>query len=183
MRRFPTRLGARSDTTAAGSRQQGARMAGSKSACRRRAQQRPWRLGHQPRRAVFRHRDTGCAGQVFLCLAGCADRLPGLAKELLRQDRARLRCLHGRPGNRAISFHRQGHHVFSYAVLAGDVEVFRSEGAKQYFCARLYHRQRCEDVEVTRYRDFAAALSGRGHESGVAALLHCSQAERESRGH
>ena len=55
---------------------------------RRRGQGRPGRLGHQPRRALLRHRDPGRAGQVFLRLAGRADRLPGLAEELVRQDLA-----------------------------------------------------------------------------------------------
>ena len=46
------------------------------------------RLGYQPRRALLRHRDPGCARQVFLRVAGRAGRLPGLAQELSGQDRA-----------------------------------------------------------------------------------------------
>ena len=40
--------------------------------------------GHFARCALLRHPDAGCAGQVFLCLVRCANRLSRLAEELLR---------------------------------------------------------------------------------------------------
>ena len=48
------------------------------------------RLGHQPRRALFRHRDPRRAGQILLRMAGRAGGLPGLAQELPGQDRCFL---------------------------------------------------------------------------------------------
>ena len=42
------------------------------------------RLGHLARRALLRHPDSGCARQVLLRVARCADRLSGRAQELLR---------------------------------------------------------------------------------------------------
>jgi hypothetical protein len=53
--------------------QQGARMVQA----RRGRQGQPGRLGHQPRRALLRHRDPRRAGQVLLRLARRAGRLPG----------------------------------------------------------------------------------------------------------
>ncbi len=47
-------------------------------------EQRARRLGHFARRAILRHPDPGCAGQVLLRLARRADRLPRRAQELLR---------------------------------------------------------------------------------------------------
>ena len=85
---------------------------------------RPGRLGHQPRRALLRHRDSRRAGQVLLRLARRAGRLPGLAEELLsRKTGHRLRRLPGRPGDRAGPLHRQGHHLLPHAVLAGDAAL------------------------------------------------------------
>ena len=55
--------------------------------CRR----RPARLGHLPRCAVLRFRDPGRAGQVFLRLAGCADRLPEQLPQPVRAQRPGLR--------------------------------------------------------------------------------------------
>ena len=60
------------------SRQQDAGMAG------RRRREQAHRLGHLARRALFRLRDTRCAGQVFLCVAGCAGRLHGQLQEAVR---------------------------------------------------------------------------------------------------
>ena len=102
---------------------------------RRARPRRPRRLGHQPRRALLRHRDPRRAGQVLLRLARRADRLPRLAEELLRQGAARdcdalVRRVHGRPGGRADPLHRQGHHLLPHAVLAGDAALQRPQGAR-----------------------------------------------------
>ncbi len=85
---------------AAGGRQQDGRM----------VRDRPARLGHLARRALLRLRDPGCAGQVLLRLAGCADRLHGQLQKPVRPARAGLRRLveAGRD-HRAVSLHRQGH--------------------------------------------------------------------------
>ena len=65
----------RSGNAATGSRQQDAGMAG------RRRRKQTLRLGHLARRALFRLRDTRCAGQIFLCVAGRAGRLHGQLQE------------------------------------------------------------------------------------------------------
>ena len=91
---------------------------------------RPGRLGHQPRRALLRHPDPGCAGQVLLRLARRAGGLPGVAEEPVRQPRPGLRGLHGRRRRGADPLHRQGHRHLPHAVLAGDAEVQRPQGAE-----------------------------------------------------
>ena len=42
-------------------------------------------LGHLARRPLLRHPDSGCTGQVLLRVAGCPDRLSGIAQELFRE--------------------------------------------------------------------------------------------------
>ncbi len=124
-------------------------------------------LGHLARCALLRHSDSGCAGQVFLRVAGCADRLPRLAQELLRKRQgarerraAQLRGVPGRARDRADPFHRQGHHLLPHALLAGDAEVRgRVQGAEPCVRARLHHGIRREDVEVARHGHQPAALS------------------------
>ena len=151
---------------------------------RRARPRRPRRLGHQPRRALLRHRDPRRARQVLLRLARRAGRLPRVAEELLRQGRregerraALVRRVHGRPGGRADPLHRQGHHLLPHPVLAGDAEVQRPQGARPRLRARLHHRQRREDEQEPRHRHLAAALPRDRHERRVAALLHRGQAE------
>jgi methionyl-tRNA synthetase len=53
----------------------------------RQHQRRPGRLGHLARRALLWHRDSRCAGQVFLCVAGRTHWLPGLAEKPAGQKR------------------------------------------------------------------------------------------------
>ncbi len=91
---------------------------------------RPGRLGHQPRRALLRHRDPRRAGQVLLRLARRAGRLPGVAEELLRQGQAPepRRAIDfddfmADPDGRAGALHRQGHRLLPHAVLAGDAAL------------------------------------------------------------
>lgn len=158
---------------------QDARMAG-----RRRRRGQAGRLGYLARRPLFRHRDSRRAGQVFLCLAGRAGGLPGLAEILLRGQGPGLRRA-ARPGrpDRAGALHRQGHHLLPRAVLAGDAEVRRAQDARPAECARFHHRQRREDVQEPRHRHLAAALPGNRHGRRMAALLHGGQAERARRGH
>ena len=93
---------------------------------RRRRQDRARRLGHQPRRAVLRHRDPRRAGQVLLRLARRAGGLPGVAEEPVRPARRRLRCLPGRPRVAPGALHRQGHRHLPHAVLAGDAALQRA---------------------------------------------------------
>ena len=184
VRRVHEGLARHAGTAATVGRQQGARVA--------ERQRRPGarRLGHLARRAVFRHSDSGRARQILLCVARCADRLSRLAQELLRQRQgaregraAQLRRVPGRAGNGADSLHRQGHHLLSHAVLAGDAEVRRPQSARSRLRARLHHARRREDVEVARHRPEPAALSRARPESGMAAVLHRGQVERERRGH
>ena len=129
----------------------------------------------------------GCARQVLLRVARCADRLPRRAEELLRQRQgarerraAQLRGVPRRPRHRADPLHRQGHHLLPHAVLAGDAEVRRRavQGARPRVRARLHHRLGREDVQVARHRHQPAALPRDRHERRVAALLHRRQAQR-----
>lgn len=122
--RIPARLAEHAGPPAAGDGQQGLRMAG-------RVGREAGRLGHLARRALLRHPDPRCAGQVLLRVAGRAGGLPRLAEELLRQDRRRLRRVPARPGHRADPLHRQGHRVVPHPVLAGDAEVRRPSGDRQ----------------------------------------------------
>ena len=186
LRRLPQGVARCAREAAAAGRQQGARVALG----RRRAG--AGRLGHLARCALLRHPDPGCARQVLLRVAGCADRLPGRAQELLRERQgarqrraAQLRGVPGGARHRADPFHRQGHHLLPHALLAGDAEVRRSavQGARPRLRARLHHRLGREDVQVARHRHQPAALPGDRHGRGVAALLHRRQAQRERRGH
>ena len=95
------------------------------------SRRRPGRLGHQPRRALLRHRDPRCAGQVLLRLARRAGRLPRLAEELLRARRGiDFDALLADPsGCEQVPLHRQGHHLLPHAVLAGDAALQRPQDA------------------------------------------------------
>ena len=152
-------------------------------------QRRPRRLGHQPRRALLRHRDPRRAGQVLLRLARRADRLPRVAEEHFdkvrpRHRRARLRRVHGRPGARAGPLHRQGHHLLPHAVLAGDAALQRAaRRPTNVYVHGFITVQRREDEQEPRHRHLAAALPRARHERRVAALLHRGQAQRQGRGH
>ena len=148
LRRVPGRLDAGRPPAARGG-QQGQGMVHA----RRRRQGRPRRLGHQPRRALLRHRDPRRAGQVLLRLARRAGGLPGLAEEPGSASCGhRLRRLPGRPGGGAGALHRQGHRHLPHAVLAGDAEVQRPQGARPHLRARPPHRQRREDEQEPRHR-------------------------------
>ena len=54
-------------------------------------EQGAWRLGHLARCALLRHPDSGCARQVLLRVARCADRLSRVAQELFDSGKARAR--------------------------------------------------------------------------------------------
>ena len=115
--------------------EQGAGMA------RRRRRQGAGRLGHLARRALLRHSDSRCAGQVFLRLARRADRLPRQLQELLRARQGiDFAAFLADPDDRADPLHRQGHHLLPHAVLAGDAQVRRLQDAEQRLRARLHHR-------------------------------------------
>jgi hypothetical protein len=62
----------------------------------------------------------------------------------------------------------------SMPVLARHAGRSRLPQALRYFCARLSHRERPEDVQVTRHLHQGAQLSGQP-EPGVSALLLCRQ--------
>ena len=70
------------------------------------------RLGRLARRALFRHRDPGCAGQVLLRMAGCAGRLHGELRELLQPRRAST----SRPGGSRDS-DAELHHFIGKDIL------------------------------------------------------------------
>ena len=157
---------------------------------RQRGDKRACRLGYFPRRTVFRHRDPRRAGQVLLCLARRADWLSREPQELLRlrqgaQERGKpiIRRISRGTRGRAVSLHRQGHHLFPHAVLAGDAQVRAAQAADERLRPRLHYRVGREDVQVARHRHQPAALSRRGHEPRMAALLHCGEAKRQGRGH
>ena len=83
----------------------------------RRRQGEARRLGHQPRRALLRHRDPRRAGQVLLRLARRAGRLPGVAEEpASTQARRRLRRLPGRP-RRCEQVHFIGKDIVTFHTL------------------------------------------------------------------
>ena len=97
---------------------------------RRRRRQGARRLGHLARRALLRHRDPGCAGQVLLRLARRADRLPRHRSRTTSTKKGRdcervRRRVPGRSDDRADPLHRQGHHLLPHAVLAGDAASSR----------------------------------------------------------
>ena len=78
-------------------------------------------LGHLPRRPVLRIRDPRRPREVFLRLAGRADRVHGeLPAPVRAAHRSRLRrCLAGGLRDRALPLRGQGHRVFPHPVLAG----------------------------------------------------------------
>ena len=133
----------------------------------------------------------GCARQVLLCVARRADRLSRLAQELLRQ-RQGARATASRAASRSSSLRRD---VEQIHFIGKDIIYFHTLfwPAMLNFAGRKVPDHvyvhgfitvvRREDVEVARHGHQPAALSRARHESGVAALLHRRQAERERRGH
>ena len=130
----------------------------------------------------------GCAGQVLLRVAGCADRLSRRAQELLRSAARRARSGERRsfeeflaaPDTEQIHFIGKDiiyfHTLFWPAMLKfAGAPV---QGAGPRVRARLHHRLGREDVQVARHRHQPAALSRDRHEPRVAALLHRRQAQR-----
>ncbi len=143
------------------------------------------RLGHLARRALLRHSDSRRAGQIFLCVAGCAGRLSRGAEELFRPP-ARRRPTARRAASSssstaddvaADSFHRQGHHLFPHAVLAGDAEVRGPQGAGQRLTCTA--SSPCPALKMSKSRGTGLSpvrYLGSRHESRVAALLPRRQA-------
>ena len=145
-------------------------------------------LGHLARRALLRHPDPGCAGQVLLRLARCADRLSGGAEtsshwQGAQRRAAQLRAVpRGRP-HRADPLHRQGHRLFPHAVLAGDAEFAGAPTrCRTTFTCTASSPCRREDVQVPRHRHRPQPTSTR-HGSGMAALLLRREAQRRRRGY
>ncbi len=152
--RLPARMDARHQRRrrappADGSRQQDEGMA------RRGGREQALRLGHLARRALLRLRDPGRAGQVLLCVARRADRLPRQLPQPRRQARRRGRddCPRGlhrrRPRRRGRhrdgALHRQGHPLLPRPVLARDAEVRRLRHAQPAVRERLPDRRRRQD--------------------------------------
>ena len=136
--------------------------------CRR----RPARLGHLARRALLRLRDPRRARQVFLRLAGCADRLPVQLPGVVRSARHRLRCVPARrQQRRAAPLHRQGHRQLPRPVLAGGAARQRPPRTDAPARQRLPDRGRREDEQVARHLRDGAHLPRCRARSGSAALL------------
>ena len=135
---------------------------------------RPRRLGHQPRRALLRHRDPGCAGQVLLRLARRAGRLPGVAEEPASTSSGAATSTPSWPTPAIEQVHFIGKDIITFHTLFWPAMLHFS-GRKvpdQRLRARLHHRQRREDEQEPRHRHRAAALPRARHEPRVAALLH-----------
>ena len=145
------------------------------------------RLGHLARRAVFRHSDSGCAaGKYFyVWLDAPIGYLASLKAHLARSAQSTSRTFLQDPRT-SSSIHFIGkdivyfHTLFWPAMLkfAGPVQ-----GAGQCVRARLPHRVGREDVEVARHRHQPRRLPRPRPQSGVAALLHRREAQRQGRGH
>ena len=110
----------------------------------------PARLGRVAAGAVFRFRDSRQPGQLLVRLVRRPHRLPGVDAAVVRPPGRAFRRLVAEPGHGGPPFHRQGHHVFPHALLAGHVEDGRIEPAGEGPHSRLPHRRRREDVEIER---------------------------------
>ena len=106
------------------------------------------RLGRLAAGALFRLRDSRQSGQLLVRLVRRPDRLHGLDAAVVRPARREVRRLVAQrreDGNPPL--HRQGHHLFPHAVLAGHAEDGRLQPAGEGPHPRLSDRQRREDVE------------------------------------
>ena len=152
---------------------------------RRHQPRRPGRLGHQPRRALLRHRNSRRAGQVLLCLAGRAHRLPGLAEEPCSTRRgADYDAFMADPATE--QYHFIGKDIITFHTLFWPAHAAfqRPQDAQQRVRARLSDReQRREDEQEPRHRPGPAQVPEPGHEPGVAALLPGRQAQQPQRRH
>ena len=97
-------------------------------------------------------------GKYLLCVARCAHRLSRELPQLLRTAGNRLRGVPDRARHGADPLHRQGHHLFPHAVLAGDAAGSPAplQGAGQHSRARFPDCLGREDVEVPRHRHQSA---------------------------
>ena len=139
---------------------------------------RPERLGHQPRRALLRHRDPRCAGQVLLRLARCAGRLPRVAEESPDEARRGLRCVHGRPRSRADPLHRERHRHLPHACSGRRCCTSAAARCRTTStCTASCNSERREDEQEPRHRHLAAEVPRARHELRVASLLHRGKAE------
>jgi methionyl-tRNA synthetase len=90
----------------------------SRQQARRVVQGWPEGLGHLARRALFRLRDSGRAGrQVFLRLAGRADRLHGQLQESVRANRPGFRRLLGTRAADTELYHFIGKDIIYFHAL------------------------------------------------------------------
>ncbi len=69
-------------------------------------------------------------------------------RRMVRSARGIVRELVAQPRNRSAPFHRQGHHLFPHAVLAGDAQDGRLQPADEGPHPRLFDGGRREDVQV-----------------------------------
>ena len=106
------------------------------------------RLGRLAAGAVLRVRDSRQSRQLLVRLVRCADRLhrfDGAVVQAARRETRRLVARRRADGNPPL--HRQGHHLFSHAVLAGHAQDRRPEPAGEGSHPRVPDRRRREDVE------------------------------------
>ena len=144
----------------------------------------PRRLGHQPRRALLRHRDPRRAGQVLLRLARRAGRLPGVAEEPVRQAAATTSTPTW-PTRRCEQVHFIGKDIVTFHTLFWPAMLHFS-GRKVpdnvyvhgfiTVSGEKMSKSRGTGISPLRYLEL-------GLERRVAALLHRRQAQRARRGH
>ena len=123
---------------------------------RGRRTRRPGRLGHQPRRALLRHRDPRRAGQVLLRLAGRAGGLPGVAEEPASTSAA-WTSTPTWPTRRVEQIHFIGKDIVTFHTLFWPA-MLQFSGRKvpdNDLRARLHHRRRREDEQEPRHRHHA----------------------------
>ena len=141
---------------------------------------RPGRLGHLARRALLRHPDSRCAGQVLLRLAGRARRLPGASFEntTARQQGIDFDAFLADPDTEQIHFIGKDIIYFHTLFWPAMLQFAGYKVPDHVFVHGFLTVSRREDVQEPRHRHQPAALPRLGHEPGVAALLHRGQAQR-----
>ena len=89
------------------------------------------RLGRLAAGAVLRLRDSRQPGQLLVRLVRRPDRLHRLDVAVVPAAGREARRLVAQPGDRNPPLHRQGHHLFPHAVLAGDAARGRLQPARR----------------------------------------------------
>ena len=139
------------------------------------------RLGHQPRRALFRLPNPRRTRQIFLCVAGRARGLHGKFPKPVRQNRLGFqRIFRQRQHRRNVPLHRQRHPVFPRPVLDGHAAIQRPPRPDRHFRARLSDGGRTENVQIARHVHHRQILFGTRPEPRMDALLHRRQAQQQN---